>query len=401
MNTEVIALLKSRDPADRKQGVMLAGRSGEKEYIRVLQKLASIEPDPFLKTLEEKTVEFLQQAALKPKPGAIKPLSQPKTSPQPAASPQAKTTASPSQAIHPIAAVDPAKPKVHSKRSTSKSIDFERHLQKQRAARKSRYSPGKLLMLSLFTLVAIFVAILFVQDQLVGSLPMMMYSMSNAKSFPPNSEAPDELTGEVYQRVASSYLTYTIFEPRGPTPDDGWPLLLVNHGWGMDAASMAAPYYSWAQHEGILLVATEFDNNQFASNNFYPAFRSVNKMMDEIEAYYPVDVHANIIMGFSWGGNMSYFYTHTYPRMFSGAVLASAPPYPLPPMDSPVKYAVFAGDNEGWESTSLGQFLRELAGQLGRRGTPLWYWEVHSQGHSITPSTIEKTKELMDELRDR
>lgn len=374
MNTKVIALLKSRDPADRKQGVMLAGRSGETDYIRVLQKLASIEPDPYLKTLEEKTVDFLQQSSLKPKADVIKPLKKP---------------------LNPLTASQPA----IIKRDTSKTVDFKKLQPRQREPKQRRYTPGKLLMLGLFTIVVIVVGVLVLQDQLLGSLPSMMYGMSNAKPFPPDSEAPYELTGEVYQRTASSYLTYTIFEPRGPTPPDGWPLLLVNHGWGMDAAAMAAPYYSWAQHEGILLVATQFENNQFASNNFYPAFRSVNNMMDEIEAYYPVDVHANIIMGFSWGGNMSYFYTHTYPRMFSGAVLASAPPYPLPPMNSEVRYAVFAGDNEGWEDTSLGQFLRELAGQMGRRGTPLWYWEAHNQGHSITASVIEKTKELMDELR--
>ena len=65
MNTKVIALLKSRNPADRKQGVMLAGRSGETDYIRVLQKLASIEPDPYLKTLEEKTVHDTKNHVLR------------------------------------------------------------------------------------------------------------------------------------------------------------------------------------------------------------------------------------------------------------------------------------------------------------------------------------------------
>ncbi|MAU12719.1 MAG: hypothetical protein CL607_23050 [Anaerolineaceae bacterium] len=374
MNTKVIALLKSRNPADRKQGVMLAGRSGETDYIRVLQKLASIEPDPYLKTLEEKTVEFLQQSSLKPKADVIKPLNKP---------------------LAPLAASQPTS----IKRVTSKSVDFKKLQPRHHEPQSRRYTRGRLLMLALFTIVVIAVAALVLQDQILGSLPYMMYSMSNAKPFPPDSEAPSELTGVVYQREASSYLTYTIFEPRGPTPPDGWPLLLVNHGWGMDAATMAAPYYSWAQHAGVLLVATEFDNNQFASNNFYPAFRSVNDMMDEIEAYYPVDVYANIIMGFSWGGNMSYFYTHTYPRMFSGAVLASAPPYPLPPMNSEVKYAAFAGENESWQDTTLGQYLRELAGQLNRRGTPLWYWEVHNKGHSIPSQAIEKTKELMDELR--
>lgn len=367
MNAKVIDLLKSKDPSERKQGIMLAGRSGEKGYIGVLQKLATIEPDPYLKSLTEKTVEYLGRESTKPKETVIKPLA----------------------ASQPVVI----------KRDTSDEVDFTKLKRREAPRSKPRYTPGKMAMLVLFAIFVIGVAVVFLQYQLFGSLPWVMVAMSNAKTFPVEGRAPDVLTGEVYQRYLNSYTTYTIFEPKGQTPPDGWPLLLVNHGWGMQAEQMAALYYQWAQDEGVLLIATQFDNEQEASNNFYRAFRNVNHMMDELEAYYPVNVHANIIMGFSWGGNMSYFYTHTYPRMFSGAVLVSAPPYPLPPINSEVKYIVFAGENEGWEDQSLGHFLRQLAGELGRRGTPLWYWEVHDGGHEITPGVVEQTKALMAELR--
>lgn len=380
MKPEIVALLKTKDTTRRKQGIMLAGRSKDASYIPILQKLAQIDPDPYLQTLADKAANHLRENA----DNAIKPLK------KPASQTSAPTADAPTKKQGNL-------PKVFGEANPPADIDFSRALEQKRRKlpRKSRYSLGGMLIFGAFAILLVGLAVYVIYDRSLTSVTAMTARFESAQPMPLEGSAPYNLTGQIYRDRLTNYMTYTLFEPTGPTPPKGWPIIVVIHGNSMRAEIMATWHYRWTQEEGVILVTPQFDNTMYASNENAQTFGHLNAMMDTIEAYYSIDVDAAMISGFSWGSSVAWDYTSRYPSMFAGAVLGNMYYNTLVPRNSDVKYALFAGEDEGGR-----QYLPQTANAMSQQGTPLWYWEViPNTGHEITQGQINKARELMTLLR--
>ncbi|QPC82783.1 hypothetical protein G4Y79_24375 [Phototrophicus methaneseepsis] len=406
MNAEIVALIKSKDSERRKQGIMQAGRSKDPAYIPLLAKLVQIEPDLALRAFEEKTIAYLEHCA------QVAQQATSRVAVQAAGAQQGQTghnsTLKPlpkKQIVQPITpksstgqakagATKNTQPRQRGQR-TAPDLNLTKIMREKEERKAYRKRQNKLALIG-FTIVLLIAAFFIVFPRFVRSRSVLSGRMQLADRLNLEGHAPSFLLGGTYRDEMSNYMSYTVFEPYGPTPPGGWPVVVAVHGWGQDAFDIAAAHYSWTQEDGVLLVVPQFVNERVLSNDHEPAINHMNVMLETIEKYYDINVNAYVIYGFSWGASLTYDYTSRYPLMFGGAVCANMYYTTLPPTVSEVKYALFAGEDED----IISEVVRQVAGAMERRGTPLWYWEItNNRGHEIASIQVAKTRELMRLLR--
>jgi dienelactone hydrolase len=349
----ILALLKNKDPQQRKQGILQAGRSGNPVYIKPLTQLSYTESDLDLRILAEKAIQHLRKQ-----------------------SDQAVTT---KETQRPVVMPKP---------------------------RNQRYTGGGMVSLIAFTILVIGVIGLIIyltrgsEILNVFQQQQLQSRYSNPAEFPLASTAPATLTGQVYRSRIDDLMYYYVQEPSGTPPPDGWPLLVAIHGWQGDAFSMIAPFSQRAYDEGVILVTPSYNHQVEVSYDDYYAVLSI--LLDDVRAYYPINQAATVLTGFSWGGRITQFYTATFPYQFAGAVVGGSREYLLPNYTNPTRYAIFIGAEDFFDNVDRPARTLDFVGQMRDQGSPVWYYEITpGVGHWMVSEQINKVFEMINSLENR
>lgn len=355
MDQAVLALLKSKDPEQRKQGILQAGRSGDPAYIKPLTQLSYTESDAQLRTITEKAIQHLRKQAPKAKSAT------PNTTQTPVVMPKPQTQG---------------------------------------------YSVGGIAALLGFTVLVIGVvgAIVFsTRGSEIWRVLQQQQIQSRYKDladFPLNSTSPASLNGQVYRSQINDLMSYYVQEPSGIPPANGWPLVVAIHGWQGNAFSMISAFSERADREGVILATPSYNHGMEVSYDDYYAVLSI--LLDDLRGYYPINQSATVLTGFSWGGRITQFYTTTYPYQFAGAVVGGSREYLLPNYTNPTQYAIFIGADDFFDNVDRPARTLDFVGQMQAQGSPVWYYEITpGVGHEMVSGQIDKVFEMIKWLQSR
>jgi pimeloyl-ACP methyl ester carboxylesterase len=263
------------------------------------------------------------------------------------------------------------------------------------------------LPLLLFTLVVIGIGVLIIWvtngNNLLRLLAQSQFNqkLAQAGALPLTKLANDQqLTGSLFNTRISALTSYIILEPNATPKPDGWPVLLVLHGWMANGLGEIPSYAAQAAQSGVILVVPTFDH---ASNPTYEAvYQDIRTIRAQLNAHYRVNWQDSVIAGFSWGGRVAQFYSVLYISDFGGAVIGGSREYMLVPNNSPIRYAIFVGTADFYDNVNRPQLAIEFVDSMAKAGKPVWYFEnTPGIGHQLTPSQIDKTFALIAELHSR
>lgn len=370
MNLPIAKLLQDNDPMRRREGVLRAVQSGDPHYIDVLEAQYRSEPDANLRVLIQKGIARLESAAPCPPidPAPVRP---PASEQAPAQADTSRTTARPSNT-------------------------------KNGAGRT-----GRLLPFLAFTVVVIGIGALIVWQVAGATLQRMLWQqqfserLTHAPALPGTPLAANQgLNGQVYNTKVSALTSYVVVEPNASPEPGGWPVLLVLHGWMGNGLGEIPNYTAQAACAGVILVVPTFDH---ASNPTYEAvYHDLRTIRTQLNARYRVNWQSSVIAGFSWGGRVTQFYSVVYVKDFGGAVVGGSREYMPVPGNSSVRYAVFVGTADFYDDVNRSQLAHTFVDSMAKAGKPVWYFENSPNvGHQLVQTQVDKTFELIAELRSR
>lgn len=375
MDERIFAALRSKDPDQRRKGILAAGKSGDAVYLKTLNHLIYTDDSADLRELAQKASQHIRaKGGDTSAPASASRRSAPKVARPPA------VTRQPEPANVPPASAEPKQP------------------------RKSRYSVGRLIPFVLFVVVVMGAGALFLWLAAGDSVSRQLYldslntRMGNAPSLPRDgTRAANVLNGQLFRSQTSPNAEFFIQEPTGTMPAGGWPIVMCVAGGTPRSESCFGWMGERAANEKVLFISPSFYMTTAGGEGWSASIAGEDTriFLNDLDAYYLINWRHSVMYGFSAGASFTAYYTGIYTLDFAGAVLGGFPGYEaLPPTDSPVRYGVITGEFDS-RLTIANEFTAEMAG----RGTPVWREEtVSGAGHDVTIADIDMIFDLMREL---
>lgn len=373
MDERILAALRSKEPDQRRKGILAAGKSGDAVYLKTLNHLIYTDDSADLRELAQKASQHIRA-----KGGD--------TSAPASRRPAAKVARPPTAARQP------------------EPTDIPPSSAAPKQPRARRYSPGRMIPFLLFVVVIMGAGALFLWVVAGDSIRFQLYldslnrNMGNAPTLPlDGSRAANVLNGQLFRSQTSPNAEFFIQEPTGTMPEGGWPIVMCVAG----GTPRADQCFGWmgerAANEKVLFISPSFYMTTAGGEGWSASIagEDTRRFLNDLDLYYLIDWRSSVLYGFSAGASFSMYYTSVHMLDFAGAVVSGLAGYEqLPPTSSPVRYGVITGEFDSRLSIAQ-QFTGEMAG----RGTPIWREEVVSgAGHEVTIADIDLIFDLMREL---
>lgn len=375
MDERILAALKSKDPDQRRKGIMAAGKSADPVYLKALNNLIYTDDVADLRELAQKAAQHIRA----------------KGGDTPAAPPAPRSPRPASKSARP-----PAKARQTGQTDTPPPAAPQR--------RPRRYTPGRMLAFLLFVVVIVGAGALILWLTAGDSIQLQLYldninrRMGNAPTLPiDGSRAANALNGQLFRSQPTSNAEFFVQEPTGTMPAGGWPIVMCVAG----GTPRADQCFGWigerAGREKVLFAAPSFYMTTAGGQGWSASVATADTriFLDQLDAYYTINWGRSVMYGFSAGASFTAYYTSAHTLDFAGAVLGGFPGYEqLPPTDSPVRYGVITGEYDARLPIAQ-QFITEMA----KRGTAVWREQtVSGVGHSVSVADIEMIFDLMRDL---
>lgn len=373
MDERILAALRSKDPDQRRKGILAAGKSGDAAYLKTLNHLIYTDDSADLRELAQKASQHIRAKGGEPSaPAPRRPATK-------VARP-ATVARQPEPANAPVPSTAPKQP------------------------RARRYSPGRMIPFLLFVVVVMGAGALFLWLTAGDSINRQLYldtlntRIVNAPLLPRDgTRAANVLNGQLFRSQPSPNAEFFIQEPTGPMPAGGWPIVMCVAG----GTPRADQCFGWmgerAANEKVLFISPSFYMTTAGGAGWSASIAGddTRVFLNDLDAYYLVNWRKSVLYGFSAGASFTAYYTGIYTLDFAGAVLGGFPGYEvLPPASSPVRYGLITGEFDS-RLTIANEFTAKMAG----RGTPVWREKtVSGAGHDVTIADIDMIFDLMREL---
>lgn len=388
MAEPLAALLRDRDPARRKAGITRLVRSEDPRATKILAHLQQHDPDASVRQLAQRALDHLHRTTASP-------------TAHPTSTPTTTERLTPDKVLDTLELSDaqarPTPPLPALKQRPDPRRPDPRHSTAARQSKRSAYIRN----LTIFALLCVVAgaAVLYV---VAGDVFRQVFyeealndRIAHAEAFPFDGPAEDNtLDGRFFAGRINNRSGYYIQEPVGTAPEYGWPLIVAVHGSNSNGRTALSWIGRQAQDYGAILVTPSFVLTESGGFRFDSSADDLNLLLAELERYYPIDPQARMIFGFSGGGMFASSYTARY-RYFNAASIGGSREFEMPAPSNPVMFIVVCGE-EDYRSAAASRFSIDMAA----RGTPVWYYEiVPGLGHNIAGVQIDKTFELLDQLR--
>jgi predicted esterase len=187
---------------------------------------------------------------------------------------------------------------------------------------------------------------------------------------------------------------YYLLSPDGEPPADGWPAVVVLHGYGGNGKDLL-PIAGTFTSQGVLFISPTFGGYEPYPGN--GPIRPLNDILSEVRSHYPVDSRGVVLYGFSQGGTFAYRYSVFEPDQVAGVVTAGAPDLEGGfPASITMPYVFTWGETDG-----LQEFVLPIANQIKSQGYNVETVIVANAGHEATQYSLDRTLQMINSLFPR
>jgi predicted esterase len=187
---------------------------------------------------------------------------------------------------------------------------------------------------------------------------------------------------------------YYLLSPDGEPPADGWPAIVVLHGYGGNGKDLL-PIAEIFTSQGVLFISPTFGGYEP-----YPGIgpiQPMNDILSEVRSRYPVNSQGVVLYGFSQGGTFAYRYSIFEPNQVAGVVTAGAPDLEGGfPASITMPYIFTWGELDG-----LQEFVLPIANQIKSQGYNVETAIVANAGHEVTQYSLDRTLQMINSLFSR
>jgi len=398
MQQDILQQLKSKDPEQRKQAISQLAKSKNEKALPLLAKIAEKDPDASVRQLADKAQQFIKKHTL-PAPAGAVPAPPPLTGKKKASKAQpyieetkrllaanapqkAERTLINALLVDPAIQQDEAVGKL-AMEITGKPprIAIETLLKKAGVLGKrtagSRVSPVYTVLRFIALTAAVFTLIgLIIWANNTGQFDELRVAMQMG-----NWENNKYSTGR---------FDYYVLVPNGQPPTDGFPVLVVLHGYGGTGMDLLPRYAPQVNDEGFILVSPNFGDYEFPYDVF--VIPNLHSMLTTVEANFPAQANNITLYGFSAGAEIASMYTQTYPSRVSAQVLEGAPEIHTP-TSGYAPTVVLYGDQD-----NLRQMTGSSVNVLRDRGYLHANRTLEGIGHEATASGLNWSLQMLQEF---
>jgi predicted esterase len=187
---------------------------------------------------------------------------------------------------------------------------------------------------------------------------------------------------------------YYLLSPDGEPPADGWPAVVVLHGYGGNGKDLL-PIAETFTSQGVLFISPTFGGYEPYPGN--GPIQPMNDILNEVRSDYPVSSRGVVLYGFSQGGTFAYRYSVFEPNQVAGVVTAGAPDLEGGlPANITMPYIFTWGEEDG-----LQEFVLPIANQIKSQGYNIETAIVANAGHEVTQYSLDRTLQMIHSIFPR
>jgi len=408
-----LSQLRNSDPAVRRQAIIVLGRSQNPAALKPLEGVSCTDPDPKLRELARKAMQYIQRSQTTAPPPSVQPL--PRISPQPSPdiSPQAERRAKHSfdQALDAHVAGDRTRtlkelmqalalnPKLAEDDVFTNLAGQVLNLPPQQAvqallSRSGQAAPAAVAkapanpkrkaisrwLLLVATLVLAVMVVWFVDSGLFARYKLAYRTWRLKQNV---------------QTLANGQEYYLII-PGGDAPPDGWAVVVAMHGYGGDGVSiLSEDFFDIAEKERAIIVLptfTDYDDDDDTFTQINVGLQSnLTAILNKLAKDYPVSSKGAVLYGFSRGAMFATEYFSNYSAQVSAIGAEAAPQVIIPPVGTYLRPCVFLyGANDGLQNYTYSSIQ-----QWEVMGYTVTYEIVPDAGHEVTPRGMHWVREMI------
>jgi len=182
---------------------------------------------------------------------------------------------------------------------------------------------------------------------------------------------------------------YYLAVPKGLAPDNGWPMVVVFHGYGGNGEQVL-PLAKTFNDAGAVFVAPTL--GEYRPNPGNGPLEPVSRILTEIGNQYPIQSRGAILLGHSQGGSFAYRFSVYYPGQVAGVVTAGAPEFDGIYPKRNIPYIFTWGELDG-----LQQFVLPMVYPIQNQGFNVRTYIVPDVGHELSQYAIDQTLILLEQ----
>ena len=187
---------------------------------------------------------------------------------------------------------------------------------------------------------------------------------------------------------------YYLLSPDGEPPADGWPAVVVLHGYGGNGKDLL-PIAETFTSQGVLFISPTFGGYEPYPGN--GPIQPMNDILSEVRSHYLLNSRGVVLYGFSQGGTFAYRYSVFEPEQVAGVVTAGAPDLEGGfPARTTMPYIFTWG-----EADALQEFVLPIANQIKSQGYNVETVIVADAGHEVTQYSLDRTLQMINSLFPR
>lgn len=189
------------------------------------------------------------------------------------------------------------------------------------------------------------------------------------------------------QKFTLNGYDYYVSVPGGDAPANGYPLVVVFHGYGGNGGQMLSLAKTF-NDAGAIFVAPSL--GEYQPNPGDGPLEPVSLILKEVGEQYPLQARGAILLGHSQGGSFAYRFSVHYSAQVAGVVTAGAPEFDAIFPTRNIPYIFTWGELDG-----LQEFVLPMVAPIQRRGYNVRTMIVPGVGHELSQYAIDQTLMLL------
>lgn len=395
MQKDILQQLKSKDPEQRKQAISRVAKSKNEKALPLLAKIMEKDPDEGVRQLADKARQFIKKqtmtatAAVPPPPSLTEKKKGSKAQPyieETMRLLELNDTRKAAKMLTNALLIDPALQNDKAVGALASEImDKPPRLAIEALLKKSGNLPqrkGGSTVSPVYTVLR-FIALLAG----VFTVIALVIWGNETGQFDEFRLAMQMDNWENNHQYSEGRFKYYVLVPDGQPPAEGFPVLVVLHGYGGTGIDLLPRYAPHVNDDRFILVSPEFGEYEFPYDVF--VIPNLQNILTAVEANFPAQVDHVTLYGFSAGAEIASMYTQTYPSRVSAQVLEGSPEIHTP-TSGYAPTVVLYGDQDN---------LREMTGSsvnvLRDRGYLHSNRILENIGHEATASGLNWSLQML------
>lgn len=189
------------------------------------------------------------------------------------------------------------------------------------------------------------------------------------------------------QKLTLNGYEYYVSVPGGDVPANGYPMVVVFHGYGGNGGQMLSLAKTF-NDAGAIFVAPSL--GEYLPNPGDGPLEPVSQILLEVGKQYSLERRGAILLGHSQGGSFAYRFSVQYSGQVAGVVTAGAPEFDAIFPTRNIPYIFTWGELDG-----LQEFVLPMVTPIQRRGYNVRTMIVPGVGHELSQYAIDQTLMLL------